>query len=87
LTQEELNEVVRNAIVRKVYTSKGKTLKFKEYMQTAPNPPTFVFTVNDEKLVHFSYRRFIEKCLRARFGFSGSPLILKFKKRYRGKIN
>jgi GTP-binding protein len=86
LTQEELNEVVRDALARKPYTSKGKTLKLKEYSQVAVKPPVFIFSVNDMDLVHFSYERFLENCLRARFGFRGTPIVLKFRKYYRKKV-
>jgi GTP-binding protein len=86
LTQEELNEVIRDALARKPYTSKGKTLKLKEYAQVAVKPPVFVFSVNDMELVHFSYERFLENCLRNRFGFCGTPIVLKFRKYYRKKM-
>jgi len=85
LTQEELNEVVRDALARKPYTSKGKTLKLKEYSQVAVKPPVFIFSVNDMDLVHFSYERFLENCLRDKFGFRGTPIVLKFRKYYRKK--
>jgi len=80
LTQNELNEVIRDVIIRKSYISKGKTLRLKEYLQVTSRPPTFVFSVNDIKLVHFSYKRFIENCLRDRFKFHGTPIILRFRK-------
>ncbi|MDR2399057.1 MAG: ribosome biogenesis GTPase Der [Endomicrobium sp.] len=86
VTQEELNEVIRDALARKPYTSKGKTLKLKEYAQVAVKPPVFVFSVNDMELVHFSYERFLENCLRYRFGFHGTPIVLKFRKYYRKKM-
>ncbi|MDR3306978.1 MAG: ribosome biogenesis GTPase Der [Endomicrobium sp.] len=86
LTQEELNEVIRDALARKPYTSKGKTLKLKEYAQVAARPPVFIFSVNDMELVHFSYERFLENCLRDRFGFHGTPIALKFRKYYRKKM-
>jgi len=43
------------------------------------NPPTFVFKVNNTKLVHFSYKRFLENKLRESFGFTGTPLRIDFK--------
>jgi GTP-binding protein len=86
LTQEELNEIVRDALARKPYTSKGKTLNLKEYSQVAVKPPVFIFSVNDMDLVHFSYERFLENCLRDRFGFRGTPIVLKFRKYYRKKV-
>jgi GTP-binding protein len=86
LSQEELNEVIRDALARKPYTSKGKTLKLKEYAQVAIKPPVFIFSVNDMELIHFSYERFLENCLRDRFGFCGTPIVLKFREYYRKKM-
>jgi GTP-binding protein len=86
LAREEFNEVVRDAITRKPYVSRGRTLKLKEYTQVAVKPPVFIFSVNDLELVHFSYQRYLENCLRAKFGFVGSPIVLKFRKYYRKKV-
>jgi GTP-binding protein len=61
--------------------SSGKQLKFLYATQAGVNPPTFVFFVNDPKLMHFSYRRYLENKLRQSFGFSGTPLRLVFKTR------
>jgi GTP-binding protein len=86
IPQEEFNEVIRDAVARKPYTSKGRTLKLKEYTQVSSKPPVFSFSVNDMTLIHFSYERFLENCLRTRFGFYGSPIVLKFRKYYRKRV-
>ncbi|MDR2395616.1 MAG: ribosome biogenesis GTPase Der [Endomicrobium sp.] len=83
LVQQEFNDTIRDATTRKPYVSKGKTLKLKEYAQVATKPPVFVFSVNDVKLVHFSYQRYLENCLRTKFGLMGTPIVLKFRKYYR----
>jgi len=80
LEQDELNSVIRDVVAKKPYVSRGKTLKLREYAQVSSKPPVFIFSVNDVALVHFSYKRFLENCLRDRFGFCGSPIILKFRK-------
>ena len=49
--------------------------------QAEVNPPTFVFFVNDSRLVHFSYQRYLENRLRQAFGFAGTPIRLSFKSR------
>jgi GTP-binding protein len=59
----------------------GKQLKLLYATQAEVNPPTFVFSVNDAELVHFSYRRYLENKLRQSFGFEGTPLRLVFKTR------
>jgi GTPase len=76
----ELRGVVQDAIASHNLPRKGKTmLSIKGVTQTDINPPTFTFRVNDSRLVHFSYRRFLENKLRAAFGFTGTPLRLVFK--------
>lgn len=80
---EEFNDLVREAISKKPYIRKGKTLKIKDFAQVASKPPVFIFSVNDLELVHFSYERYLENSLRARFGFYGTPIVLKFRQFYR----
>lgn len=50
-------------------------------MQAAIRPPTFVFFVNDAKLFTETYRRYMEKQLRAGAGFSGTPIRLLWRSR------
>ncbi len=59
----------------------NRQLKVIAATQSEVNPPTFVFSVNDAKLVHFSYQRYLENKLRQAFGFVGTPLRLVFKTR------
>ena len=60
---------------------RGRQLKVFYVTQAEVNPPTFVFFVNDPKLLHFSYQRYLENKLRDSFGFSGIPLKLIFKRK------
>ena len=76
----ELRGVIRDAIASHNLPRKGKMmLSVKGVTQTDINPPTFTFKVNNAKLVHFSYKRFLENKLRESFGFTGTPLRLEFK--------
>ncbi len=76
----ELRGVIRDAIASHNLPRKGKMmLSVKGVTQTDINPPTFTFQVNSTKLVHFSYKRFLENKLRESFGFNGTPLRLEFK--------
>jgi GTP-binding protein len=78
----ELNRIMVKAVARHSPPSKrGKRLKFYYATQAGVDPPTFVFFINDPRLVHFSYRRYIENQLRERYGFEGTPLKLNFRKR------
>jgi GTP-binding protein len=77
-----INDVVEKAVASHALPRKGtKQLKVFYATQAEVNPPTFVFFVNDTKLVHFSYQRYLENKLRQAFGFDGTPLRLVFKAR------
>jgi GTP-binding protein len=80
----ELNRLVEDATIRHAPPHKaGKQLKFFYATQAGVDPPTFVFFVNDRRLVHFSYERYLENQIRRCYGFVGTPLKLVF--RTRGK--
>jgi GTP-binding protein len=55
---------------------KGRRLKLNYATQAAGETPTVVLFVNDTNLLHFSYRRYLEKKIRERFGLAGNPLRL-----------
>lgn len=77
-----VNSIIRQAVASHTLPRKGaKQLKILYVTQADVNPPTFVFFVNDPKLVHFSYYRYLENKLRQAFGFEGTPLRLIFKSR------
>jgi GTPase len=79
----ELNRVIRDAVDRRPYTARGRDLKVLYATQVAVRPPTFLLFVNDTKLVHFSYERYLQNQLRQEFGFQGTPLRLQIRKRTR----
>ncbi len=61
------------------------TPKIYSLEQTGINPPTFTFWVNDEKALHFSYRRYLENEIRKKYGFNGTGIRLIYKNRLRMK--
>jgi GTP-binding protein len=77
-----LNRLVEDAVIRHPPPHKaGKQLKFYYATQTSMDPPTFVFFVNDTRLVHFSYERYLENQIRRQYSFLGTPLKLVFRPR------
>ena len=62
--------------------SGGRRLKIYYATQQSVCPPTFVFFVNNEELMHFAYQRYLENQFRKSFGFEGTPIrfILREKK-------
>jgi len=78
----ELNRIVQEAVVKHAPPSKsGRRLRFLYVTQSRVDPPTFIFFVNDARLVHFSYKRYLERQLREHYGFLGTPLRLIFRSR------
>ncbi|MDO5326369.1 MAG: ribosome biogenesis GTPase Der [Clostridia bacterium] len=61
----------------------GRKLKIYYATQPAVCPPTFALFINSEDLMHFSYQRYLENCLRKAFGFEGTPIrfVLREKKK------
>jgi len=70
----QLNNFVEQVQQRHVPTSRGKALRIYYATQAGVRPPTFVFFVNDPRLVHFSYVRHLENELRRSFSFRGTPI-------------
>ncbi len=70
-----LNEIMTEAVaMQQPPTDKGKRLKLYYITQASTKPPTFVIFVNDKKLMHFSYQRYLENRIRDTFGFRGTSL-------------
>ncbi len=78
-----LNRVLKDAVSKHPPPSKpGKWVRFFYATQADVAPPTFVFFCNEPKMIHFSYRRYIENELRNTFGFTGTPLRISFRNRH-----
>ena len=70
-----LNEILTEAVaLQQPPSDKGRRLKIYYITQVSVGPPTFIIFVNDKKLMHFSYTRYIENKIREAFGFVGTPL-------------
>ena len=70
-----LNEIITEAVAMvQPPADKGKRLRIYYTTQVSVKPPTFVIFVNDKKLMHFSYLRYLENRIRDAFGFAGTSL-------------
>ena len=82
ITTGRLNEVLQEAIhLYQPPSDKGKALKIFYMSQLGVKPPVFALFVNEPGLLHFSYRRYLENRLREAFGFHGTPIWFKVRKR------
>ncbi len=77
-----LNDVIGKALLQKEPPMIGtKRLKVFYGTQTGVKPPTFVFFINDESALHFSYSRYIENQLRDAFDFTGTGLKIEYREK------
>ncbi len=81
VTQSELSEVVKQAMATHPPPHTGsRRLRIYRAYQDETQAATFIFEVNDPRLVHFSYHRYLDNRLREGLGFHGVPLRLIFTK-------
>ena len=80
ITTGELNGIFRRAVREHAPpVVHSKRLKIRYATQPSVDPPTFVVFVNDPKLLHFSYRRYLERCLRETNDFEGTAIRFAFR--------
>jgi GTPase len=83
ISTPDLNRVVREAIDRRPYSSGGREFRIYYATQVRVKPPTIVLFVNNPKIAHETYVRYLENQIRAEFGFVGTPLRILLRKRAR----
>ncbi len=76
----EMNRCLHEWVDARPCSRKGRDLKVYYGTMSQVRPPTITIFVNDLDLLHFSYKRYIENQMRKKFGFAGTPLILRFKR-------
>jgi GTP-binding protein len=82
LSTSKINQVIQKAQdAHPAPSVKGRQLRMYYGTQVRSDPPTFLIYVNDPKLAHFSYRRYMENQLRAEYGFLGTPIRIVMKAR------
>jgi GTP-binding protein len=82
ISTSSLNQVLRKAQDAHHSPSlRGRQVKIYYATQVRSDPPTFMLYVNDPKLLHFTYLRYLENRLRDAYGFLGTPIRLVAKPR------
>jgi GTP-binding protein len=75
ITTAMLNRLLRDAQdAHPAPSHAGRQMKIYYGSQVRVDPPTFVLHVNDPKLFHFSYMRYLENQFRETYGFLGTPI-------------
>ncbi len=82
LPTSRVNNVLNEAVFRKSHpTHKGQPVRFYYASQIDYKPPKFVVFVNNKKLVHFSYERYLKNYFKKSFGLEGINIDFVFKNR------
>ena len=82
ISTPELNALLTRAIRDHVPPLvRNKRFKLFYATQASIDPPTFIIFVNDPSLVHFSYKRFLERRLREACDFEGTAIKLVYRAR------
>ncbi|MGI8424442.1 MAG: ribosome biogenesis GTPase Der [Chloroflexota bacterium] len=78
----ELNSLLQKAVQKHVPPLvRNKRFKLLYATQPTIEPPTFILFVNDPAIVHFSYRRYLERTIREANDFEGAAIKLVFRAR------
>ena len=82
LTTSKINKVLVEAQdTHPAPSQAGRQLKLFYGTQVRSDPPTFLVYINDPKLMHFSYMRYLENRFRQEYGFVGTPIRIVLKGR------
>ena len=77
LSTSQINRILQDAQDKHVAPSHtGRQFKIYYGTQVRSDPPTFLLYVNDPKLAHFTYLRFLENRIRGSYGYLGTPIRL-----------
>lgn len=77
ITTNQLNQLMIQAqLIKPASSINGRRLSIKFAKQVDAKIPTFLLFVNDKKLAHFTYLRYIENQIRENFDFVGTPIEL-----------
>ena len=77
ITTGQLNDLIFDAVrANEPPSMNGKRLKITYATQSGTTPPTFLLFVNEANLMHFSYKRYLENCIRSAYDFSGTPIYI-----------
>lgn len=82
LSTSQFNRILQKAQdLHPAPTKAGKQFKIYYGTQIRSAPPTFLLYVNDPKLAHFTYQRYLENRIREEYPFLGTPIRILLRRR------
>jgi len=77
VSTSEMNQFLKEVDFERASTPAGKPTRIYYLTQGGVAPPVFVAFTNRPGKLHFSFERFVENRIRERFGFLGTPIVIK----------
>jgi GTP-binding protein len=81
ISTAEMNRFLQDVDFDRATSPAGKPVRLYYLTQAGVAPPTFVAFSNRPGKFHFSFERFLENRIRERFGFLGTPIVIKSRAR------
>ncbi len=77
----EMNRFLAEVDFDRATSPSGKPTRLYYLTQAGVAPPIFIAFTNRSGKLHFSFERFLENRIREKFGFAGTPIVIKAKAR------
>jgi len=77
ISTSEINKFLAEVDFERAPTPAGKPARVYYLTQAGVSPPVFVAFTNRPGKLHFAFERFLENRIRERFGFLGTPIVIK----------
>jgi GTP-binding protein len=77
----EMNRFLQEVDLQRASVPSGKPFRIFYMTQAGVAPPTFIAFTNRAGKLHFSFERFLQNRIRERFGFVGTPIVIKSRTR------
>ncbi len=84
VTTGELNSFLQKVALQRAPVPFNEQVKVHYMTQVGVAPPTFALFTNRRAKLHFSLERYLINRIRERFGFQGTPIVIKQKRRMAG---
>jgi len=81
ISTAEMNRFLTEVDFERASSPSGKPTRLYYLTQAGVAPPIFIAFTNRSGKLHFSFERFLENRIREKFGFAGTPIVIKAKAR------
>ncbi len=77
VSTSEMNRFLKEVDFERTTSPANRPMRIYYMTQGSVAPPTFIVFTNRPQKLHFSFERFLENRIRERWGFAGTPIVIK----------